>query len=102
MRLCGLLIENNFLIATVCSDHFATEDYKRNLRAELLGEGKSRKLLHPDVVPHRNLPPDVEKNEDFKDLEKKYQLSDEEKIAVWLNSYISKIDNGQKLMFYRI
>lgn len=42
--------------ARVCSEHFCSDDYARNLQAELLGFVPARKYLKEDAVPHLNLP----------------------------------------------
>jgi len=39
----------------VCSEHFNTDDFERDLKAELLGKKPVRRLI-PNVVPTVNLP----------------------------------------------
>ncbi|XP_065219890.1 uncharacterized protein LOC135845326 isoform X2 [Planococcus citri] len=61
VRKCGRKERFNPDTGTVCSDHFIPEDYQRDLRAELLGLGDDKKRLLPDAVPHKNLPPEIQR-----------------------------------------
>ncbi|KAG8333478.1 hypothetical protein J6590_000626 [Homalodisca vitripennis] len=51
----------NYRYASVCSDHFTDEDYKRDLKAELL-KITPKRLLKPGAVPSLNLMAPIEEN----------------------------------------
>ncbi|XP_014252054.1 uncharacterized protein LOC106668113 [Cimex lectularius] len=53
----------------VCSDHFKPTDFRRNLRAELMGYKERQRKLHPNVVPSINLGFSYDNREMYSDSE---------------------------------
>lgn len=59
-KLCGHKNNKAPAYARVCSDHFSSESYQRDLQHELLGL-PLRKKLKPNAKPDKNLPKEMKK-----------------------------------------